>query len=322
MSRDCPYAHAFPGSPALSPWKDRAVHAAIPIARSYTRYGRSARRRQELWSRLVRSYLAWHSHTFRTRTAFGATIAGDTQEVLQQHVYYFGMWEANLTRWLSRRLRPGDAFVDVGANIGYFSLLGSKLVGDAGTVVAIEALPTTFERLRENLDRNHCRNVRAVNVAAAEAEGTLKVFRGPDSHTGLATVVEGFGHEYEREVEAAPLMSLLEPDELLRARVIKIDVEGSELGVVKGLATGLKHTRPDLELVVEMHPWPLGEQGHRPRDVANVLASVGFNPYGLDVDYTAESFVRDGEPVHPRRLSEVPDMEMDVVFSREDRDAL
>jgi FkbM family methyltransferase len=188
--------------------------------------------------------------------------------------------------------------------------------------VAIEALPTTFERLEENLASNGCGNVRAVNLAAAEREGTLRVFRGPDSHTGLATVVEDFGYEYERDVAAAPLSSVLEDDELTRARVIKIDVEGAELGVSTGLRAALARTRPDLEIVIEMHPSPLGQQGHRPQDVADVLAADGFHPYGLDVEYSAESFVRNGVPARPRRLDAIPDHEMDVVFSREDRDAL
>lgn len=322
MSRGCPYAHAFPGRPGLSPWKDRAVHAAIPLVRGYTRYARSPRRREELWSRVVRPYFAWHSHRFRARTVFGATIAGDTQEVLQQHVYYFGMWEANLTRWLSERLGAGDVFVDVGANIGYFSLLASKLVGRDGRVVAIEALPSTFDRLATNLERNGCDNVRALNVAAAETAGTLKVFRGPDSHTGLATVVADFGHEYERDVDAAPLSALLADDEVARARVIKIDVEGAELAVARGLRPILSATRPDLEVVIEMHPQPLGQQGQRARDVAEVLAGEGFHAYGLDVDYTAAALAGNGAPPPLRRLAEVPDHEMDVVFTREDRDEL
>ena len=322
MSAGCPYAHGFSGRPWASPWKDRAVHAAIPLVRGYTRYGPYARGRQRLWRSLVSPYFAWHSHRFVARTAFGARIAGDTQEVLQQHVYYFGVWEPNLTRWVGGRLRPGDTFVDVGANIGYFTLLASKLVGPGGRVVAVEALRETFARLQENLARNRATNVRALNVAAAESEGTLRAYQGPASHTGLATVVEDFGHSYEGEVPAAPLASLLTDAELGSARVIKVDVEGSELGVARGLAGALARTRPDVEVVIELHPWPLGHLGHSPGDVIDVMAAAGFHAYALEIDYEPEHALTARRPQRAVRLEEPPEAELDVVFSREDRDAI
>ena len=322
MSGGCPYAHEFQGRPWASPWKDRALHAAIPLVRGYTRYGPYVRGRQKLWRRVVRPYFAWHSHRFVARTAFGARMAGDTREVLQQHVYYFGVWEPNLTRWIGDRLRPGDTFVDVGANIGYFTLLASKLVGPGGRVVAIEALGETFARLEENLARNRCANVRALNVAAAESEGVLRAYQGPESHTGLATVVEDFGHRLEGEVAAAPLDSLLSDAEIASARMIKVDVEGSELGVARGLAAALDRARPDLEVVVELHPWPLGHLGHSASDVIDVMAASGFHPYALEIDYEPAHALAGGRPQRAVRLEEAPDLELDVVFSREDRDAI
>jgi FkbM family methyltransferase len=320
--RDCPYAYGFPGRRSLSPWKDRALHAAIPLVRGYTRYARSPHRRQKAWDRWVEPYLAWHPHTFRARTVFGATLAGDTREVLQQHVYYFGMWEPNLTRWLSGRLRPGDTFIDVGANIGYFTLLGSRLVGPRGRVVAIEALPSTFACLTDNLKRNRSSNARPINAVASDRAGCTKVFRGPDSHTGLATVLHAAGHELEGEVPAAPVTSLLTADELTGARVIKIDVEGFEFAVLRGLLPGLGQARSDLELVVEVHPAWLRGQGHSAADMAHVLAAEGFNCYGLHVDYTAAGMINGGSASGAWRLTDVPELEMDIVFSREDRDVL
>lgn len=76
---------------------------------------------------------------------------------------------------MAERLKPGDVFVDVGANIGYFSLLASKLVGPGGRVVAIEASPEVFDLLRRNLELNKAHNVRAVNVAISDREGSLQL---------------------------------------------------------------------------------------------------------------------------------------------------
>ncbi|SCF63177.1 hypothetical protein GA0115259_100393 [Streptomyces sp. MnatMP-M17] len=71
------------------------------------------------------------------RSRFGARFAVDTQDLIQRYIYLFGVWEPHMTRWLRGRLEPGDTFVDVGANIGYYSVLASQLVGDGVKVVAI-----------------------------------------------------------------------------------------------------------------------------------------------------------------------------------------
>lgn len=71
----------------------------------------------------------------------------DTQDLIQRYLYLFGAWEPHLTGWLRRRLRPGDGFVDVGANIGVFSVLAARLVGESGRVVAIEASADVHRRL-------------------------------------------------------------------------------------------------------------------------------------------------------------------------------
>src|SRR5205823_8966527 len=111
-------------------------------------------------------------------------IGGDTRDTIQQYIYYFGVWEPHLTRWIVRRLVCGDAFIDVGANVGYYSLLASKLVGTSGSVVAIEASPATFKILQSNLALNQVRNVRAMNVAVYHSKTAMKVFRGSEYDVG------------------------------------------------------------------------------------------------------------------------------------------
>ena len=315
LSSRCPQAPGLDRSPWRAALKDRALHAAIPLARACVRYGPAGPGRERLWRDRVEPYLAWHSHQFSARTVFGSRLRGDTQEILQQHVYYFGVWEPNLTRWLQSRLQPGDVFIDVGANVGYFTLLASRLVGERGSVFAIEASPTIYERLAAHVARNRASNVRALNRVAAREAGRRTVYIGPASHTGLTTINAEAGWPPEAEADAAPVPDLVGDAAWRQARLIKIDVEGAEDEVVAGMAGALAHARPELELVVELHPGSGAE-------LFAILHEAGFHGYALEIEYSPLSYGRPGPPPTTRRIEAPPREELDVIFSRRDADAL
>lgn len=83
----------------------------------------------------------------------------DTRDFIQRRVFYFNIYEPNLTYYILSRVRSGDHVVDVGANVGYMTLLLSSIVGEIGKVVAIEASPSTFSLLSRNLELNNTQNV-------------------------------------------------------------------------------------------------------------------------------------------------------------------
>ena len=115
-------------------------------------------------------------------------------DTVQMYVYLFGTWEPDLAAFVRRRLRPGDTFVDVGANVGYVSALASRLVGPRGAVVAIEPSPPVIAALQETLTRNDLTNVRMVAAAVSDREGELPLFTGPSFLvTGDSTTVAPSG---------------------------------------------------------------------------------------------------------------------------------
>lgn len=297
--------------------RDVTRRLLTPPLRAYIRYCPRAVGKAFLWTRVVDPYLAWHPHRYVARTTFGSELAGDSQEILQQYIYYFGEWEPHLTRWLSHRLRPGDAFIDAGANIGYFSLLASRLVGKEGSVVAIEASPSIYGALDNNLARNKATNVRGVNLAVSDSYGIVKIYRGPDTNLGLTSVLPQAGHELEGEVPAAPLSAILTEDEINRARVVKIDVEGWEWSAVVGLVPLLYRGREDLEVVVEVSPQRLEQEGRTPEDLFAIFYEAGFTAYCLHNDYSPLSYLAPYAEERPRRIGGPVDYHVDAVFSRE-----
>jgi FkbM family methyltransferase len=311
----CPFARELDSSPLRAAVKDRLLHTAIPFARAYLRYTPFDRSRDYMWMNWIEPYLAWHSHAFEARTRFGPRIAGTTFDILPQHIYYFGVWEPVLTKWIEERLKPGDTFIDVGANVGYFSMLASVLVGPSGSVVAVEASPTICERLSRGLRRNRLANVRLVNAAASAEHGRQMVFLGPDSHTGLTATHAASHLTAEREVDAAPLSSLLTHEELGRARLIKIDVEGAEDAVIAGVAPALADASADLEIAIELHP---GDH----TGLFTTLERAGFHAYQLEIDYSPLRYRHLDTAPRPRRLREPVEGELDVIFSRREAETL
>jgi FkbM family methyltransferase len=221
------------------------------------------------------------------RTPQGITLRCRLTDMIGWYIWLFGEWEPDLTRFLCSRLRDGDVFVDVGANIGYYSLLASAHVGQRGRVVAVEASAAVFAELRANAAANQmCDRIRLVNKAASASAGTLTVFAGPTHNVGMSTTVPTRGLKAESAVAALPLDQILTAAEIAATRVIKIDVEGAEPDVLAGMANLIPCLRPDAEIVVELSPrWWL-QRNLSPADVLKPFIDVGFKVYTMTNDYS------------------------------------
>jgi FkbM family methyltransferase len=148
--------------------------------------------------------------------------------------------EGDVHDFILNKLKPGDIFVDVGANVGYYSIRASKLVGAKGKVFAVEPVPQTVTVLKFNIKLNGVRNVTVIDKAGwhTRAKLKLKVAKGPvgsSSFCRSANLVV--------DVDAIPLDEIFNTRNLLEIKLIKIDVEGAEYEVLKGLTKTLKHTK-------------------------------------------------------------------------------
>jgi FkbM family methyltransferase len=132
---------------------------------------------------------------------------------------------------IRNRLQTGDCFVDAGANIGIYSVLGSQLVGPPGRVIAIEMMPDTAAILRSHLVANRADNVTVVEGALAARPGERVVAHIPNGKFGQASIATRKG-ERTVEVETTTLAQILEG--IGRVRLIKMDLEGAELDALKG----------------------------------------------------------------------------------------
>lgn len=199
------------------------------------------------------------------------------------YLYYFGTWEPRLARALRRLIKPGDLCVDVGANLGWYTLVLSDLVGSAGRVYAFEPDPRAFARLTENL----ALNPDAVNVvlepcAVGARSGEVALHLGESDLYSSVFVDQARGGTPHR----APMVSL---DEYVRTKgvprvdFVKCDAEGAELEVFRGgeatLGTG---ARPPM-LQLEVNPETAAAAGFHPRELLDWLAdSFGYHFYAVN----------------------------------------
>lgn len=259
---------------------------------------------------------------FRKKLEFGSLLEGNTRYLLDTHLYLFGLWEPQISDWMASRVKPGDVFVDVGANIGYYTLLASTLVGSTGRVIAVEASPSICQRLRRNVEINGGANVSIHNVAASDRQGSVKLFKGPPGNPAETTTAESAGFELECEVPAERLDALLAPADFRRARILKLDIEGAEYGALRGLTGLLPSSHPELEILAEANVRPADEGGSRAADLIALLGEFGFHAYEVDNPYTLSPYVSRRVKARPRRVRTRLEERCDLIFSRRDVEEL
>jgi FkbM family methyltransferase len=150
----------------------------------------------------------------------------------------------------------GDTVVDVGAHIGLYTIIAAKRVGPTGKVIAIEPDPQNFKILRKNILLNQLSNVEPLECAAYSAKKKLKLFL-PEVGSGRTifnTVMQGRIKSCDNsiEVEANTLDNILNENNVQRVNWIKIDVEGAELEVLKGMSNVLEANK-GISLIIEIH---------------------------------------------------------------------
>lgn len=187
----------------------------------------------------------------------GQRIPVDTSEYLERTLYLFGVWEPTITRLLLNSLSDKATFVDVGANIGYYTLIVAALRPD-GTILALEPSPSIYRRLVANLERNNVPVEVAINAAATRAPcDRISVYLGPPGNAASTSTItrSGGGHPGpEGYARGLRLCDLIQDNES-SIGAIKIDVEGSELDVLQGLQPSLHRLR-SANIFIEISPPP------------------------------------------------------------------
>ena len=246
---------------------------------SYLR-NRTQERRLRWWDRQIdKRRICLSGYRF-----FGARLNLYFDSQLCRALYMQG-YEAAEFHFLQRFLRPGDVFLDVGANIGIYSLVAAKFVGSAGFVHSFEPHRKTYDRLQENIVRNRKRNILSYNVAISDVAGSASLNYSLDGYDGWNSLTQPIkGHEFG--VEEVSTMRLddfcLAKDLTSEAiRMVKIDVEGWEANVLKGAERLLSHPKAPV-LQMEFSEAACRNNGTSCDLLATQVTKFGFDLYVYD----------------------------------------
>jgi FkbM family methyltransferase len=201
------------------------------------------------------------------------------EEYTQRRIFY-GAYEPGEVSIFRRLLRPGDVALDVGAHVGFFTLLAAAAVGPNGEVYALEPAPDNYASLEANVKLNGFRHVILKRAAAGKEPGTIEmgVTAAGGSNTG------GYTQDGEGRSFTAQAITL---DDYVADRIgdkpvrlVKIDVEGVEPLVLEGFRRNLEN-RPPEALLIEVNVDMLGLHGFRTRDIVEPLVAAGFSLFRI-----------------------------------------
>ena len=300
--------------------KGTIVNAIRPVARGYMQYAPWISGKSAVYD-FFEKYIAWRTYHTQVRTLYADRMDLFMPDLLSMTIYLTGRWEPLITEYIRTNLKPGDTFVDVGANIGYYSLIAARIVAATGRVFAIEASPSIYGRLLRNIELNDFKNITAIHAAASEAGGELSIFSGPVSNLGhsttVATLAEKEGLTLESKVRADTLSALIGPDNLRNARFVKIDVEGAEHSVLAPLFDSLGGFSASTEWLMELSAdFCAGGQKDVDR-IFSAFISQGYRAYAIPNEYGSRFIVNPPSKIDLIRLTAPPAGHLsDVLMTR------
>lgn len=183
-----------------------------------------------------------------------------------------------MTELFERVVKEGNTVIDLGANVGYYTLLASKIVGKRGRVYAFEPDPKSYKLLVKNIDFNNYSNIIPVPKAVTDRVGSTKLFLSPEP--GADTLYADEGQQRFIEVETETLDHFFQ-DKGETVNVVKMDIEGGEMDALSGMDSLIRQNQ-NLNMFVEFFPRNIERAGYSPGQLLDKLWSYKFKVFVID----------------------------------------
>jgi len=218
----------------------------------------------------------------------GLKIIGQSNSSMTQRIVTLGEYEEETTKLFHEIIREGMTVLDLGANIGYYSLLAGSLIG-TGKVFAFEPFPETFSLLRRNIQINGFTNITPINKAVSNLIGKQKFFSVNDP-TSNSLFQKASGESTKTiEVDSITIDAFVYENKLT-VDVVKMDIEGAEIQVLAGMNKTIINN-PNIKIIAELSPRVLERCNCKPIDFLNEVFKYGFKILAIDDEKKTRTLV-------------------------------
>jgi FkbM family methyltransferase len=193
-------------------------------------------------------------------------------------------WEDFETKVFMKTLHPGDVVIDIGAHIGYYTLIAAKIVGNAGKVFAFEPNERNFKLLQKNVKENGYKNVVLINKAVTKKSGSIKLYIN-NQNTGDHRIYDSQDNRKAVTVQTISLNDFFKNKNNLpfmkKVSLIKMDIQGSEVEALKGGLDLLKNNS-QIKLITEFWPFGMNLNKTSAKEFLNLLETYKFKFYEIN----------------------------------------
>ena len=225
---------------------------------------------------------------FQTRRELraGMTMNLGVVDVIERTLLTTNEWDPIVEKAIRACVQPGDTFLDVGANIGYFSLLASDLVGDTGRVVSFEPSARALSKLTTHLCLNQCSNVTVCSQAMGEVVGPERLNWASSSNIGGSSIARGTASQgYSEQIFVRKLDDVCQ-EMNLQPSFMKLDVEGFELFALRGAEQTLRTFHP--VVVCELTNQFLTDHSQSADEMLNFMTALGYQAWIINLSADGE----------------------------------
>lgn len=204
-------------------------------------------------------------------------------EHVQQNIFFHNYYERNETRYWKKMAANCKTVLDIGGNVGYYSLLASPLVGNDGRVFMFEPVSINLERAKKNIGLSGFTNVDCIKKAVSNQPGAIRIRIAENDNLGMSGMAESINNDgQDEEVEGITLDQFAKDNQLDCVDLIKVDVEGAEPLVLQGGRELLSRCSP--VIMMEVCIDTLVRLSFGLEDVYKPLAEMGYKPYLINDD--------------------------------------
>jgi len=212
----------------------------------------------------------------------------DTSEYIQGHLFVFDCFEPDTILLIEQITKKGDVILDVGANIGYLSLVFAHSTGSGGKVYSFEPEQNNYNKLLKNISLNSYNNIESHKIAFSNKETKIKLFKSKDNNLGSHSLIynpDVLDEEFEF-VDTITCDKFITDNNIMQVDIIKIDVEGAEYEVLQGMTNTLELFRP--LIIMEINN-PIQEKRNIPSEkLKRIVINKNYTAYNITPDGNIE----------------------------------